>query len=104
MKTASIPSLAFVGLGALLGFVAATRNVGPPVHAGEAPNTMRRSVSDVGAIDEGTEKSNCCTEGAGRSLLLAQAGAATTTIALKTAPASAAKKPNIVVIMGDDIG
>ncbi len=104
MKSRSIQSLAFVGLGALLGFVAATRDIIPSLHAGEAPAASRRPVAEVGTAGESTARASCCTEEAGKGLLLAQAGAVATTTSVNVAPTSAAKKPNIVFIMGDDIG
>src|SRR4051812_49377882 len=104
MKSVSIQSLAFAGLGALLGFVAATRNISPSLHAGESPSASRQPVANVGTVAAGGAETSCCTEGVGKGLLLAQAGAVTTTSAPKADPASAAKKPNIVFIMGDDIG
>src|SRR4051794_12442283 len=100
MKTGSLQILAFVGLGAWLGFVAGTRGVSPPLRADEAPTTALQAVSGVGAVSDGAVRAGCCTEGAGKNLLLAQAGVAATTTALVAQPASAAKKPNIVVIMG----
>src|SRR5207249_7978058 len=47
---------------------------------------------------------SCCSEGMARNVLLAQAGADTTTAKAKAAPTSSGKKPNIVFIMGDDVG
>ena len=57
----------------------------------------------TGATGQGVDKPPCCSEGATRNVLLAQAGGATTARARRPV-GSAAKKPNIVFIMGDDVG
>ncbi len=71
MKIGTIQALACVALGAMLGVLAATRDVGPASRAEGAPRP-----SEVGAGAD----------------------------AAKAAPGSSAKKPNIVFIMGDDVG
>ena len=98
MKFASIQSLACVGLGATLGFVAATRDVTPSSWAGVTAPAARQAVEETGA----TGQPACCSDGVAKNVLLARAGAETTRA--EAAPTSAAKKPNIVFIMGDDIG
>jgi arylsulfatase len=102
MKIRSIQSLAYVGLGALLGFVAATRDVTPVSRAGVAMPVARNAAAEAGVTGPGVDKSSCCSEGSVRNVLLAQAGAETTTA--KAASTSSGKKPNIVFIMGDDVG
>ncbi len=99
MKIGTIRSLACVGLGAVLGFVAATRDVAPSSRAGTATPPARHAATEDGATDRGAGTPSCCSEGVARNVLLAQAGAETT-----KAKSPSAKKPNIVVIMGDDIG
>ena len=94
--------LACVGLGAMLGFIAATREI-TPLSRGEGATPATRQVgAETGATGPSVAKLPCCSEGATRSVLLAQAGANTTRA--KAASTSSAKKPNIVVIMGDDVG
>ena len=104
MKRGTIQSLACVGLGTLLGFIVATKDLSPSSRAeGAVP---ARGQVEVGASEAGqvVEKSPCCTEGAARNLLLTQITAGTTTATVSAAPGSAVRKPNIVFIMGDDIG
>jgi arylsulfatase A-like enzyme len=92
MKIGSIQSMACVGLGAMFGFVAATRDVTP----------LSRAAAEAGATGRGADEPSCCSDGVARNVLLAQAGAERATA--KAAPASSGKKPNVVFIMGDDIG
>jgi arylsulfatase len=92
MKMGTIRSLAFIALGALLGFVAATRDVASLLRAGVI-------AAETGVADQGVDKSSSCSEGVARTALLAHAGAETA-----RAKTSSGKKPNIVVIMGDDVG
>ncbi len=104
MKIGSIQSLACVGLGALLGFVAATRDVVPSSRAGVAAPATRQADAAARAADACVDKSSCCSEGVDRNLLLAQAGAGAEKTSARSATTSSGKKPNIVFIMGDDIG
>src|SRR5260370_496535 len=98
MKFGSIPSLACVGLGALLGFVAASKDITPVSRAGVATPPARQAAAETGV----TDRPASCSEGVARNVLLAQVGSQTTTA--KGASASSGKKPNIVFIMGDDVG
>ena len=98
MKIGSIQSLACV----VLGFVAATKDITPSSRAGAATPAARQAAAGTGLTDLGIDKPSCCSEGVVRDVLLAQAGAETTRA--RAASTSAAKKPNIVFIMGDDIG
>jgi hypothetical protein len=50
MKFGTIQSLACVGLGAVLGFVAATRGVAPPTRADETPPGPRQVVKEAQTI------------------------------------------------------
>jgi hypothetical protein len=92
MKSSTIQAFGFVGLGTLLGFMAATRDFSPSSHANDAAPTTRSATAEPIPA--------CCAEGATRTVLLAQAE---TTQAKATLPSSG-KKPNIVFIMGDDVG
>ena len=98
MKIGTIQALACVGFGTMLGFIAATRSVDPSSRA-DGATTAR--LDKEGGGGQGVQ-SPCCSEGATKGLLLAQAGAETT----KAGPSatSYAKKPNVVFIMGDDVG
>src|SRR4051812_11794444 len=98
MRISTVQALACVGLGTFLGFFAATRDVGPATRA-DSPTPPARQ---AGATDPGAVPPPCCFEGTARNVLLAQASAVTTVAT--AAPTSSAKKPNIVVIMGDDVG
>ncbi len=85
------PLLAFasVAFGAMLGYAAATGDW----------------ASSAGAVESGGEQTPtpaCCLEGSGKKALLALT--TTATVALPAEAQAGAKKPNILVIFGDDIG
>ena len=104
MKSGSIKALGFVGLGGMLGFLAATRDFTPSSRAnGPAPDTGRRGAKVV-AAGKVVDESACCSQATTKALLLAQAGPDATKGKAEAAPAATGKKPNIVFIMGDDIG
>jgi arylsulfatase len=100
MKSGKVRSFALVGLGALLGFLAASKGVSTSSRA-DAPTPPGAVATTAAQVAEAPP---CCTEAKGRSALLTQTGAIAATVTATTAPASAAKKPNIVFIMGDDVG
>jgi arylsulfatase A-like enzyme len=104
MKIGTIRSLACVGLGALLGLVAGTRGITPVSRADAATlvPVAQDAAAAAGASGQCVEKPSCCSEGTARNLLLAQADADPTTA--QAASSASGKKPNIVVIMGDDVG
>ena len=102
MKIGTIQSLACVGLGAVLGFVAATRGVAPPARADGATPAARQVVKEAQTTETEASRPASCSEGVARNVLLARAGAETTTA--RAASTASGKKPNIVVIMGDDVG
>src|SRR4051812_9337621 len=102
MKNGSIQSLACVGLGAVLGFLAATRDVIPSSRAGAAAPAVRQVSAETGVPGQSVGKPSCCSEGVARDVLLAQAGSATTRD--RSSPTSSTKRPNVVFIMGDDVG
>jgi arylsulfatase A-like enzyme len=85
-----LTTIALIGVGAALGYVAASVDFGVSRPASAASRSDGTSIR--------TEQSDCCSEGVSKSLLLASA-------AEPAASAVAAEgKPNIVVIMGDDVG
>jgi arylsulfatase A-like enzyme len=104
MKIGAIRSLALVGLGALFGLVAGSRGITPVSRADAATlvPVAQDAAAVTGASGQCVEKPSCCSEGTARNLLLAQAGADPTTA--QAASSASGKKPNIVVIMGDDVG
>jgi arylsulfatase A-like enzyme len=94
LKGTSIRALGLVMAGSLLGYAAATSE------------TSRTTVAAPPAADSGpsapaTERSSCCPKGSSREVLLALADR---NEAVSAAAAQDAKKPNILVIFGDDIG
>ena len=100
MKTGTLQALGCVGLGLIVGFIAAKRDFTPASRADGPKPTARREA-------EATAPKTCPTDGCStgitrNALLLARADTEPTKAAAP--PSSAAKKPNIVFIMGDDIG
>ena len=96
MNRNRISALLFITVGAVLGHIAATghftfhrsagaQNVPTGLAGQEAPQTS-------------------CSEGLNKAKLLAMAVPATVPAAVQAQEASSSKKPNIVFIMGDDVG
>ena len=102
MKSETIRMMACVGLGALLGAVAATRDITPSSRADAAPRPVRQTAAETSPTDTGVSRPSCCTEGSARNVLLARADPGEITAQAGTT--ASGKKPNIVVIMGDDVG
>jgi arylsulfatase A-like enzyme len=102
MKIGSIRSLSCVGLGVMLGFVVATRDFTPSSRAGVATPASGQVAAETRGTDRGVDEPSRSSERGARDVLLAQAGAGKSTA--KAAPSSSGKKPNIVFIMGDDVG
>jgi arylsulfatase A-like enzyme len=93
-----IQSLACIGLGAVFGVMAATNQITPSTRA-DAPDAPAAITIETGR----TAVPGTCLSGGetkNPSLALAEPKVSTT----KTAQQSSNKKPNIVVIWGDDIG
>jgi arylsulfatase len=89
--------LLVLGIGAGLGYIAA---LGRFVHPG---NLIAATQAVPTALSDSPEPSkSCCSQGITRGGLLSLA--TTAVVAPPTAPAQSGKKPNIVVIWGDDIG
>jgi arylsulfatase A-like enzyme len=106
MKIGTIQALACVGLGTLVGFIAAKKDFNPSSRADVAPSVARQDATTTGTTGQGSETPSCCAEGLDKNLLLARADVEPTPAAPepKALQKAAGKKPNIVVIMGDDVG
>ena len=85
--------LACLGLGSILGFVAAKLDFTPRSKAETAPATTAPAAAPPA----------CCSEGLAKDRLLALA-VAEPVAGAQAASKSSTKKPNIVFIMGDDVG
>ncbi len=102
MKIGTIQSMACVGLGALFGAFAATRDMTPSSRAGVDPRPDRQVAAQNGATDTVVRQPSSCSEGSARNVLLARADAKAPSARAETS--ASGKKPNIVMIMGDDVG
>jgi arylsulfatase A-like enzyme len=96
MKIGTIRALACVALGTLVGFIAAKTDFSPSSRADVPPSSTRQEPAAAPA----PEKPICCSDGLSKDLLMARAD--TGPVAAEVQAPS--KKPNIVFIMGDDIG
>src|SRR5262245_23226397 len=92
LRNTRLQMMAVLAIGALGGYLAASGRLNPFQKADAAPTANR---AETGS----SEKADCCSEGATRGQLLALANT-------KAAAAEGqnGKKPNIVFIMGDDVG
>jgi hypothetical protein len=73
MKIGTIQVLACVGVGAVLGFIAATRDSGPASRAHGATPASRQESAETGETGRGADKAPYCADGAARNVLLARA-------------------------------
>jgi hypothetical protein len=94
-------SAACVGLGALLGLVAAKSEMNPSSRADVAERPVSQVAAGPKVTDRGVGQSACFSEGSARNGLLAQADPKDT--AAQAQLTVSLKKPNIVVIMCDDV-
>jgi arylsulfatase len=105
MKSKTVQALVCLGLGTLFGFVAANHDF---ARRGHASGTMPIAVASEGPGATSAaepEVLSCCASSSGRGATLARTVAATTATSLvPPAPAAPGKKPNIMFIMGDDVG
>ncbi len=102
MKIGTMQALACMGLGAILGLVAATRDITPFSRADVAPSAARQVAAETGVADPGAGRPSCCSAGLTKGVLLTRADAGET--AAKAEATASGKQPNIVFIMGDDVG
>ncbi len=103
MKIGVIQSLALVGLGAILGVLAATRGMTASSAAeGAVPRPVRHVAAETPVTDPGISRPACGPQAPAINLLVANAAA--TNAAAQGEGTASGKKPNIVVIMGDDVG
>jgi len=96
MNRSRISVLLFMAAGALLGYGAAS--------SGVRVDRSARADSQTKVIPGEVQTQVTCSTGLNKGKLLALAGAATAPIAVQAQEASSSKKPNIVFIMGDDVG
>ena len=103
MKIGTIQSLACVGLGAVLGFVAATRGMTPSSRADAAPRPVRQVAAETSVTDAGRQPALLLSGGTGQERV-AGPGRCKERQRPRAESTASGKKPNIVVIMGDDVG
>lgn len=104
LSTIRLQILATLCVGALLGYLAATTNVTAFLEAkGPLPDP---TVAQDGAAATTPCEQGCCALGNTKELLLADASdeLAQAPVRRSTAAAPTGKKPNILFIMGDDVG
>jgi hypothetical protein len=97
-KIGSLQSLACIGLGAALGLMGATGLM----TASTSADGARQPAATASPAGQPGPISPCCVDGLAKNQLLALAAPEARTA--ESAQPSATKKPNIVVIWGDDIG
>jgi arylsulfatase len=91
---------AAIAIGALFGWLAANCRLSPPLQADAAPPTARSELRPAVASGDAAKPAEC-TPSVPNSRLLAMAAPLR---AASTQPDPSGKKPNILMIMGDDIG
>src|SRR5262245_30621147 len=94
-----------MAVGVLLGYAAASGKWNPLSLAGASAAPEGQALSKPGGCcTEGPSSAPCCSEGATRELLVARADEQAQPQAGGQPAAASGKKPNILVIFGDDIG
>jgi hypothetical protein len=96
LKNIRLQFLAVLGLGALLGYAAAYGHLNPFAKADAEPADQPKVAASSAPAAPG-----CCSDGLSKAGMLALANR---NEAVADKAAAEGKKPNIVVIMGDDIG
>jgi hypothetical protein len=101
LRSTRLQTLVVLATGALLGYLAASDKLNPfpSAHAAPRPADDPGRAASAGPRDDGPA---CCSDGNGKGTLLALA--APTAGSAATGSQAAGKKPNILVIFGDDIG
>jgi arylsulfatase len=102
MRIGTIQSVVCMGLGTLLGFVAATRDIAPASWADGVRHSVPPVAVETRVSDPDVGRPSCSPDGATSNVLLAQVDA--NRAAVQGEPTASGKKPNIVVIMADDVG
>src|SRR5262245_37019982 len=97
-RNSKLQTFVVLAVGALLGYAAANGRLSWPADAAPGSPPAPSKLADAALpAAPAQQPAGCCMEGDAKGILLAQAG--------KAAPAPAAgKKPNILFIMGDDVG
>jgi arylsulfatase len=94
LKNTRVQMIAVLAIGGLLGYLAASGKLNPFLTATAAPE-------GTSAVDKTGGPAACCSEGMSKDQLLAKADGKQ---ADGKQPEKNSKKPNIVFIMGDDVG
>ncbi|HTN04306.1 MAG TPA: arylsulfatase [Planctomycetaceae bacterium] len=105
LKRSSVSAIAMIAVGGLLGFAAASVEFRPAAHAAISGKSTQSApgvdLSMESATPCGTTGQSCCSNLLNREVQVALAGHNELALA---SLAQSGKQPNIVVIMGDDIG
>jgi arylsulfatase len=99
LRNRKVDAAVFIATGALVGYVAASGDwrLNRPAGASSLP-VSRTTTNPTETATQATTDPPCCQQGSARNRLLALADNA------EQAPRASGKKPNIIVIMGDDVG
>jgi arylsulfatase len=102
LRNMRLQMMAVLAVGALLGYLAAAGHLNPFQKVGAASPSANAAIADPSA--SGNEASSlCCSAGENKGQLLAMADPKRPTAGASGGQAEG-RKPNILVIMGDDIG
>jgi arylsulfatase A-like enzyme len=104
-KSSTLSSAALVAVGAILGWAAASGQFESLWPAQAAPAVSSPTIPSAAEAGCSGDAHGCCSSSPGRGELLALANAAQAAEQLaKDDPPRTGKKPNIIIIWGDDIG
>ncbi len=101
-RSVRFQTLSVLAVGILLGYLAASDRISPSPHARAAPGPQDRVRTPKSAELTADTETSSCSEGVNKGTLLAMTAPAAAGAVAKTQETG--KKPNIVVIMGDDVG
>jgi len=112
LKSSRFQVLAILAAGALLGYGAASSGLKPTRSVDAAPSVGQSAIAHAKLNDGASAKAgqakqaaDACFAGNAKAALLAQSGAPRArTVAFNQDAAASGKKPNILFIMGDDVG